>query len=319
MVSVIIPVYNTSKYLKECVDSVRTQCFHDLEIILVNDGSTDNSGDICDEYTAIDNRISVIHKKNGGLADARNHGVTAAKGEFIFFLDSDDYIKKDAISTLNARQLSDNCDMVIFSYCRFKEINSNREFLENGDYTLKSGSYTEKEVLAMFSHHSLSLVTACFKYVRADIARDIKFPVGKICEDEFVAHHFINSCNNIAVISDKLYFYRDNPKSITNNNKFYQNPDRLIAIADRVELLQKHGLCEAAQEQSASFYRFFSYSYPKQHPVNIETSGQLYDLLLKIYPILIKSKKITNFSKFKLKMIKMFPTPYCMLYNLIYR
>ncbi len=319
MVSVIIPVYNTSKYLKECIDSVLAQSFTDLEIILVNDGSTDDSGTICDEYSKVDKRVFVIHKKNGGLADARNHGVAAARGEFIFFLDSDDFIVKDAIEMLGKRQKSDDFDMVIFSYSRFKEDSSGREFLENADYTLKAGSYNSSEILGMFCYHSLSLVTACFKYIRADIAKKIIFPLGRICEDEFVAHHFIDSCSTIAVVEDKLYNYRDTPKSITNSKKFYQNTDRLFAIADRVKLLQSHGLLDAMHEQAASFFRFFSYSYPKQQAYDPEKAKQTHALLLSIYPIFKKNPKINSIDRLKINMIKAMPAPYCMLYNLIYR
>ncbi len=94
-ISIIVPVYNVEKYLKKCVDSILGQTFTDFELLLIDDGSTDNSGSICDELAKTDNRIKVIHKENGGLSDARNIGIEVAKGDFIGFIDSDDYIDED--------------------------------------------------------------------------------------------------------------------------------------------------------------------------------------------------------------------------------
>ena len=99
-ISVIVPVYNVEKFIKRCLDSIINQTMRDLEIILVNDGSTDNSGKICDEYAQLDNRITVIHKENGGLSSARNTGLDVATGEWIAFVDSDDYIEKNMYEVL---------------------------------------------------------------------------------------------------------------------------------------------------------------------------------------------------------------------------
>ena len=101
LVSIIVPVYNVEKYIKKCVDSLITQTYSNLEIILVNDGSPDNSGKICDEYAQSDSRIKVIHKANGGLSDARNTGIDIAEGQYIFFLDSDDWIDCQCIEKLH--------------------------------------------------------------------------------------------------------------------------------------------------------------------------------------------------------------------------
>ncbi len=113
-ISVIIPVYNVENYLRECVDSVLNQTFSDYEIILVDDGSTDISGKICDKYAVKDDRVNVIHKKNGGLSNARNVGLKKAVGEYIYFLDSDDYIKTDALEKLYNTAISEKADVVFF-------------------------------------------------------------------------------------------------------------------------------------------------------------------------------------------------------------
>lgn len=112
-ISIIIPVYNVERHLSACVDSVINQTLNEIEIILVNDGSTDNSSEICDEYALKDNRISVIHKKNGGLSDARNTGLKKARGEFICFLDSDDWIDKNMLAEYYSAAYKDNADIVV--------------------------------------------------------------------------------------------------------------------------------------------------------------------------------------------------------------
>ena len=114
LVSIVIPIYNVEKYLNECVDSVIVQTYHDLEIILVDDGSTDNSGKLCDEYKKIDDRIKVIHQKNGGLSAARNTGMDSAIGEYLYFLDSDDYIEPQTVERLVDTIEQEKADIVLF-------------------------------------------------------------------------------------------------------------------------------------------------------------------------------------------------------------
>ena len=115
MVSVIIPIYNVEKYIRQCIDSVLNQTYTQIEIILVDDGSPDNCGAICDEYAERDNRIKVIHKENGGLSDARNAGLAIAQGDFVYFLDSDDYLRKnEAIEELLAVCGIESSDIVYF-------------------------------------------------------------------------------------------------------------------------------------------------------------------------------------------------------------
>ena len=135
MVSIIVPVYNVNQFLDRCLNSICTQTFSDIEIILVDDGSTDGSSSKCDQYEEIDSRIKVIHKENGGLSSARNRGIESAKGKYLFFVDSDDYIVKDCIEYLITTLEKSNADMVIGNYMRTKDsdldIYSNENFYEN--------------------------------------------------------------------------------------------------------------------------------------------------------------------------------------------
>ena len=127
MVSVIVPVYKVERYIRKCIDSILKQSFTDFELILVDDGSPDKCGKICDEYAAKDKRIKVIHKKNGGLSDARNAGLDYATGGYICFIDSDDWIHKDLLKDNLERLVSENADVIIFNYVEvFKETSIER-------------------------------------------------------------------------------------------------------------------------------------------------------------------------------------------------
>lgn len=132
MVSVIVPIYKVEDYLKRCIDSIVEQTYENLEIILVDDGSPDNCGAICDEYAKQDSRIKVIHKENGGLSSARNAGIRVATGEYISFIDSDDWVEKDFIQKLREALVRENSDMSACLFCRIKENEGSRtEFNEN--------------------------------------------------------------------------------------------------------------------------------------------------------------------------------------------
>lgn len=143
LVSIVIPVYNVEKYLKECVDSAINQTYKNIEIILVDDGSKDNSGKICDEYKEKDERVIVIHKENGGLSDARNCGMANANGEYIYFLDSDDYILENTISELLEKAIENSSDFVFFGATSFLDddtsVKKTMTYDRKGDYGTSSG------------------------------------------------------------------------------------------------------------------------------------------------------------------------------------
>ena len=147
-ISVIVPVYNVEKFIKRCLDSIINQTTKDLEIILVNDGSTDNSGKICDEYAKLDNRITVIHKENGGISSARNIGLDVATGEWIAFVDSDDYIEKDMYEVLYKTAIEKNVDICA---CFFKYLTVDNKILFNltQEQLDMNGKYNSKEFLEL--------------------------------------------------------------------------------------------------------------------------------------------------------------------------
>lgn len=204
-ISVIVPVYNVEQYLSRCVNSIINQSFRNLEIILVDDGSSDRCGEICDTYAALDPRIRVIHKKNGGLSDARNYGIDVATGEYLAFVDSDDYIAEDMYEKMLNRLLIDDSDMVVCNYYRFDEGNNANigcGYLEIEDHLL-----TRQEAFDFYIEHGGDYVSAWNKLYKRSIFSVLRYPLGKKYEDTFIIHEILNRCTRISHMSEPLYFY----------------------------------------------------------------------------------------------------------------
>ena len=208
LVSVIIPVYKTEAYLEKCVRSVIEQTYKNLEIILVDDGSPDNCPIICDSLAAEDGRISVIHKDNGGLSDARNKGMSVCNGEYFFFVDSDDYIRKDAIKLLIQKALTTDSDLVCGDYCSIDEAGN---LIDHG-LCYSNDVFGTKEAIDYFITKSWG---AWGKLYKRAVYEGILFPIGKIHEDEAIMLRILSLCTKIALISDEIYFYLQRQNSIT--------------------------------------------------------------------------------------------------------
>lgn len=208
LVSIIIPVYKVEKYLEECVDSVRNQTYANLEIILVDDGSPDNCGRMCDEFAAEDSRISVIHKTNGGLSDARNAGMKVASGEYLCFVDSDDYIHQDAIAILLKHALAQNADIVCGGYQSFVDgAKFEPEETDSDPVLLDRISAMQQFVQKDWG--------AWGKLYRRKVHDGVFFPTGKIHEDEAIMLQLLDRCDRIVSLKGKLYYYRTREGSIT--------------------------------------------------------------------------------------------------------
>lgn len=225
-VSIIVPVYNVEKYLSDCVDSILNQSYKNIEIILVNDGSTDNSPSICDEYSRKDDRVKVIHKKNEGVSVARNSGIKAASGEYIAFVDSDDLVDKSIYTNMIETIDNKNTDLVM---CSFKRIFNNGD-MELSDEPLKEGYYNkdlifEELILPMvgnsFSNMSSPLIMGAIwrcLYKKEIIEKyDITFPKIKIAEDMLFHLYYLAACESVYVTKEPLYYYRYNNLSATKN------------------------------------------------------------------------------------------------------
>lgn len=218
LISIIIPIYNVEKYIHRCVDSVMNQTYTDLEIILVDDGSPDNCGEICDEYAMIDNRIKVIHKKNGGLSDARNHGIESATGEWLFFLDSDDWIHPQTIERLYDAAVKNNVSVSMCAYvqveCESPKVDGSKE----------AELWTPKE---LYLRHHVTATIACAKLYKIDCFKNIRYPVGKIHEDEFITYRILFAQDRIAFLDQPYYAYFINNEGIMRSK---WTPARMTAV-----------------------------------------------------------------------------------------
>ncbi|MBR6253317.1 MAG: glycosyltransferase family 2 protein [Clostridia bacterium] len=215
LISVIIPVYNVEKYLNECIDSVINSTYKDLEIILVDDGSSDNCPQICDKYACMDNRIKVIHKENEGLSSARNEGINIANGDYISFIDSDDYISTNlyeiAVDIINEQ----NCD--IFSFGYYLKYGNKNKFKLKPNTFLVLKPYEAIEKLNLFDYMGVSSWNKIFK---KSLFSNIRFPVGALSEDNFTIYKLFDNANSIIYDSIPLYYYRQRKNSITTKTSF---------------------------------------------------------------------------------------------------
>ena len=220
-ISVIVPVYNVEQYLERCVESIINQTYKNLEIILVDDGSTDNSGKLCDELAKKDGRIKVIHKENGGLSEARNTGISHAKGEYVYFPDSDDWIEPDTFIALAEALESLEFDIISF----------NREFVKGEEDPIVSDPlvtqvFEGKDAFVQMLKHSYITGFANDKIYKKSLFVDnnISFPKGKYYEDLGTNYKLFLSAENVFATNQKYYHYLiDNPDSITqswNEQKF---------------------------------------------------------------------------------------------------
>lgn len=210
LVSIIIPVYNVQQYLTICVESALAQTYGQLEIILVDDGSTDGSGKLCDNLAHRDSRIRVIHQSNGGLSAARNAGTRTCNGEFIFYLDSDDYLEPDAIWALVNLQVEGHAEVVIGNYYYTY---ADREDIAQPDTYLVQ-KYNRREAISLLMQGQLQTF-AWGKMIRADIAKRHLFPVGKLFEDHFWTHLIFQDCETIVYASKPVVHYRQRENSIS--------------------------------------------------------------------------------------------------------
>lgn len=210
-ISVIVPVYNIEKYIQQCIESIVNQTYKNLEIILVDDGSTDNSGKLCDDYAAQDQRIRVIHKENGGLSDARNAGLETCTGDFISFIDGDDWIELNMYEIMLEHINKNYCDIVSCGYnVRYK----------NKNYKVYSSNkiIDKCDIIRCYYAENNVFYGTCMRLYKKYIWKDLRFPKGKIYEDVFVFLDSFLKSNRIMIVSDCLYNYRQRKSSIMGRN-----------------------------------------------------------------------------------------------------
>lgn len=235
LISIIIPVYKVEKYLEKCIQSLINQTYENLQIILVDDGSPDNCGKICDEYAKKDHRIEVIHKSNGGLSDARNKGLEIAKGEYIGFIDSDDYIESDMYEVLYNLLKQYNADV---SICNFYTVSQGKIAIKNAENGIKEYNRIEilKEVLLDNNIQSY----AWNKLYKKELFDEIKYPVGKKYEDIGTTFYLLEKCNKVVVTGKPEYYYINRQDSIVNNVTETTITDYIELIMQRYDYIEEN-------------------------------------------------------------------------------
>jgi len=209
-VSVIVPVYNGAQYLRECIDSILAQSHSDLEVIIVDDGSTDDSPAICDSYAASDSRVCVLHGENKGLSSARNKGIEAASGPYLSFVDADDVIHERMMEELCMQVADSGADIVSCAFCRSDKtsfrVGQNKVCTYSGDIAVKKYLYQERDSITGIWAHIFNRRLFC----------NARFTVGILYEDLDLLHILYRAANKVVLISDALYFYRVTTGSIIN-------------------------------------------------------------------------------------------------------
>lgn len=230
-VSVIVPVYKVEKYLDKCVQSILGQTFGDFELILVDDGSPDSCGAICDAWKEKDSRVRVIHKANGGLSAARNTGIEQAQGDYLLFVDSDDWIAEDMLATLHSLIRDADADMAC---CNFFSVN------EDGtqhweDARITPGVWTQEDFWKQYfsSNAKTYCDVAWNKLYKKELFREVRYPVGRINEDIYVMYALVSQCRRIAATDKKGYYYLFRQSSIMNQKRSVRNLTTVETYVDR--------------------------------------------------------------------------------------
>lgn len=291
LISVIVPVYNVEKYLNRCVESILKQDYENIEVILVDDGSTDNSGCMCDFFQKkYPNKIYCYHKKNGGLSDARNYGIKYSNGKYIVFVDSDDWIEKNTIKKAHNEILQQNADIVVYGIS-----------IDNDTGTVKNKVPKKKEVLNsdegiiyLNSFKSID-VSACNKMFNRKLFDNVEFPFGKLCEDCYIMYKLFEKAYKIVIMPQVFYHYYQRQNSIVRNSEI--NMDYIYAAKEEMEYLNKY--CPSIAYAGKTGYAFAiitMYHMKYSRNINIDKKS-LVEEMKKYRQAVLNNKYLSVFRK----------------------
>lgn len=300
-VSIIVPVYDIEEYLVECIESILAQTWKHFEIILVDDGSTDSSGKMCDEYAEKYNCIFVIHKKNGGLSSARNAGIDVARGNYLAFIDSDDVVHPDYLRELVNIVEKENADLVACDFC----VGTSCQWGETSE--IKYDIRRDEDVLERMNDNDVVVTVAWNKLYHAKFFKEynLRYPEGKIHEDMFLTPQILHCTNKMVITNQKLYFYRQRKNSIMNSSFSIKQLDSLEAIEFRIALFTKWDKKELQIKEYESYIRKAKELYRKmKNGEEEEYEQEKKKIKMKMLDIL-KEKKVFYLLnwKYKIKLI----------------
>ena len=315
-ISIIVPVYNVENYLRRCLDSILAQTFSDWECILVDDGSPDASGMICNEYAEKDSRFKVIHKENGGQAIARNMALDIVSGEFISFVDSDDCIHPAYLETLYTNAIKYNADISVCSYADFTDT------IPNG--IIEHTKPIQNDAKVFLRNCLLNSVPKkpwilCDKLWHRSLIDVLKMPVGRVHEDNAVVYKAIYSAKTVADCNDKLYYYFQNPTGTMKKPNPKRSDDYLLMLSEMIIFFRQHNETDLENKISKTYLNALAEAYTgavkntpndknrtnrlkdkiektvasesKKYPITIETHPQIFEILHPTYSKLYWTKK----------------------------
>ena len=305
-VSIIVPVYQVENYLHKCVDSILAQTFTDFELILVDDGSKDRSGQICDEYAEMDERVKVIHKENSGPSDTRNRGIEQAAGNYFMFVDSDDYIAPTMVECLYQSILKENADIAACNFLYSFEDDRNQDFSTNIQWEVVSGAeifYNRK------NDRSCGYWTVVWnKLYKSKVFGKLRFRAGKYYEDEFWANDIYQMDIKMVTIPECLYYYRQHGNNSMKTTNSKKNLDILEALQDRIDIYLMD------ETHAAQAYRVLIYSLEyreksKRMITNREEKAMFIQAEKRTKDIVhqLRKRKLTNIQRTSLVFLELAP------------
>lgn len=282
LITVVVPIYKVEEYLDECVQSILNQTYHNLEIFLVDDGSPDRCGEMCDTYAEKDARVKVIHQKNKGLSGARNSAIDIATGEYITFVDSDDYLKEDMIEVLYREALQYGAEITTAAFESFFEDGTKSTNPHGG----KIFVYTKEKALDCFLFNDYLTPCVCGKLYSISLWKSVRCPEGKLFEDQFTTYKLIDQCKKIVFDTTPRYYYRKRMGSIGHSSFSKRTYDLYDAIHEE--------------------YNYISRKYPKECP-NIAVAKITWEIVfvnMMIRSDAIEAKTVVDVQQYARKNIK---------------
>lgn len=315
LISIIVPIYNVEKYIRKCINSIINQTYKNLDIILIDDGSPDRCGKIIEQYSQNDKRIVCVHKKNGGLSDARNSGLDIAKGEYITFVDSDDFIANDFIEKLydcikKNKTLISQCGIAYVDDCDNlgKKIIPSKNLVEKYEYLKEM--YNEE--------HSTDYVVVWNKMYHRSIFNKLRFPVGKIHEDEFTTYKFIYFQDKVTFTNDTIYFYRQNDDSITRKKFNIKRLDCLEALEERIIFYKSHNEEELINYTKKHYLHILILNYMKLKKYYLNEKNKRKKIVMKFKKNYDKKINLNFKEKIKFFIFKLNPEIFYLVFKKLY-
>lgn len=283
LISVLVPAYQAEKHIEKCLSSIVSQSWTDLEIIVVDDGSKDRTGEIADDFASRDERVRVIHKENAGVAAARNTLLDASNGEYILQVDADDYISPKAVETLYKTMMDTRADLCVCT-------------MTTGgcpDYDFPEKDHRKIETLEgrekfhrLFDDRKFDSIVPWEKLYKRELFDGLRYPDGKIHEDEYLAHHILDRAKRVTYTDDVLFYYTVEKKSITKSSFSLKRLDCVPALLDRISFFEKYGDAGLLRLVYIDFLKRFQYYYygvSYHFPEKTELRQKLFDQYATVY------------------------------------